>query len=51
MIYIIAFVEELTPAEMIAIQKDLEEVRSIVGEKSKLVQMMQEVLDNAERIL
>jgi predicted component of type VI protein secretion system len=51
MTYILSQVKEITPAEMLQMQKDLEEVKSMLGGKNLVVELVQNMLDEAEEIL
>lgn len=48
--YILSLCKEVEAQELLALQKQLDEVASIVGDKSPLYQLVNEILDNAEKI-
>lgn len=48
--YIISAVKEISDSDMRRMQQQLEEVKSIVGDKADVVIFIQDALDNAEKI-
>lgn len=48
--FILSYCKEVNEKELLELQKQLDEIASIVGNNSALYQLVNEILDNAEKI-